>query len=173
MAWDYYNLTQGHSLKCVRHLFSRCRTSIFNLWNNWFKVQNLFFRGAWHLFWGCETFVLNFMPFSLKVQDIWVKTHSKEPKKMTNVKFYYKKLNVFFSFSFETMVIMAHFFFLTHMITKRFKLTIHLINFKLNWFNQGLLKMNFFVIRKRHFYKGFSKDSYNKRKLLIKNMRWY
>ncbi len=31
--------------------------------------------------------------------------------------------------------------------------------------------MKIYVLKKGHFYKGISKESYNKRKLMVKNMR--
>jgi len=33
-------------------------------------------------------------------------------------------------------------------------------------------KWKFSSLKKRHFYKGLSKDSYNISKLMVKNMRW-
>jgi hypothetical protein len=61
--------------------------------------------------------------------SFWVKTQSTEPKKMSNVKFYHKKLKFFFLVPFETMVIMTHYSFLTHMNVNKLKLKIHLIQF--------------------------------------------
>jgi hypothetical protein len=61
----------------------------------------------------------------------WVKTHSKEPQRPSNVRFYHKKLMDLFYFilflSFEIMVIIAHYYFLTHMNVKKLKLKINLI----------------------------------------------
>jgi len=44
-------------------------------------------------------------------------------------------------------------------------------NFKF-WFNQRLLKVKNSIVKKGHFYKGLSKDSYNINKLMVKNMKW-
>jgi hypothetical protein len=45
----------------------------------------------------------------------WVKTHSKEPQRLSNVKFYHKKLEIylflFIFMSFETMLIIANYSF--------------------------------------------------------------
>jgi hypothetical protein len=60
-------------------------------------------------------------------EAFWVKTHSKGPKRALDVRFYHKKLEFFFLGPFETMVVMAHYSFLTHMSVKNFKLIIHLI----------------------------------------------
>jgi hypothetical protein len=62
----------------------------------------------------------------------WVETHAKEAWKALDVRFYHKTILIFiylFILSFETMVIMAHYSFLTHMNVKKFKLKIHLIQF--------------------------------------------
>ncbi len=48
MAWDYYNLTQGHCLKGVGHLSWECMTFGF-------REQNICLKGVEHV---------------LKVQDI-------------------------------------------------------------------------------------------------------
>jgi len=45
-----------------------------------------------------------------------------------DVSFYHKKLEISFG-PFETMVIMAHYSFLTHMNVMKFKFKIHLIQF--------------------------------------------
>jgi hypothetical protein len=71
------------------------------------------------------------MAFTLIIawKGYWVKTQPKEPQKVSNVKFYHEKQKIFFFLPFETMVIMAHLFFLTHMNIKKIKLKIHLIQF--------------------------------------------
>jgi len=65
------------------------------------------------------------------------------------------------------MVIMARYFFITQMNVKKLKLK--------NPFDPisglGLLKVTFCFIRKGHFYKGLSKDSYNKINLMVKTIR--
>jgi len=62
-------------------------------------------------------------------KKLWVKTHSKEPQKVLDVNFYHKKLEIFFFGPFETMVVMTHYSFLTHMNVMKLKLKIHLIHF--------------------------------------------
>jgi hypothetical protein len=56
-------------------------------------------------------------------------TQSKEPQRVLNVRLCHKKLKIFIYLPFETMVIMAHYSFLTHMNVKKIKLKIHLIQF--------------------------------------------
>jgi hypothetical protein len=63
-----------------------------------------------------------------------VKTHSKELKRTLDIRFCHKKLKIylllfFFLLPFETMVIMAHCPFLTHMNVKKLKLKIYFIQF--------------------------------------------
>jgi hypothetical protein len=67
-------------------------------------------------------------PTAREVGSCRVKTQSKEPQKVLDVKFCHKKLeNFLFFWPFETMLIMAHYSFLTHMNVKKLKLKIHLI----------------------------------------------
>ncbi len=101
----------------------------------------------------------------------WVKTHSKEPQRVLDVKFYHEKLDIYLVFD-----IWNHgnhgtlFLFNTHecqetQIKNPFD---PILSF-------GLvkdLKMKIFIIKKGNFYKEFSKISYNKSKLVVKNMRW-
>ncbi len=55
-----------------------------------------------------------------------VKTQSKEPQRASNVRFCHKKLKIIYFLPLETMVIMVHSSFFTHMNVKKIKLKIHL-----------------------------------------------
>ncbi len=65
------------------------------------------------------------------MERFWVKTHSKEPQRVLNVKNYHKKIQDFlifiYFFPFETILIMEIYSFIKHMNVNKIELKIHLI----------------------------------------------
>jgi hypothetical protein len=116
-----------------------------------FEGQLIMFSCGWICPWILRSVVdfqfilLSFLTCALKTSVIcnidgllnvkWVKTHAREPRRALDVRFYHKKLQFFFFFwVIETMVIMAHYSFLTHMNVKKFNWKSIWSNFRF-WFS--------------------------------------
>jgi len=127
MFGKYYNLKRiknefNHSLKYICILkyvmtyFFLCKYTSTSHYKNVVFLTSDFFG-----FWAtiiCKRF----------------KTHLKESQRALDVRFCHKNWRFIYLFPFETMVIMAHYSFSTHMDVKKLKLKIHLIHFKF-WFS--------------------------------------
>jgi hypothetical protein len=136
----FTNLFQSYGITMFGKYYNSKR--IKNQFNHSLSIFS-FLNMLWHTFFWCKYtstshykklknvvfLAFDFFGFWPTIICKRFKTHLKESQKALNVGFCHKNWRFIYLFPFETMVIMAHYSFLTHMDVKKLNLKIHLTQF--------------------------------------------